>query len=341
MARVHTGIPGVGDIDVGDHLCAFYSGPAERDRMLVPFLQEGLREGDKCVCLTDQPEPQEMLDRLGQLGQRSEVDADAQPEQLKCERAASVYVRSGRFSVEKMTAFLAHTATVAAGHEFVRMRAAGEMSRVLPGAPGAHDFFVYESAINDLVTQVPTLLLFMYDLGVFGVSFLVDVLKTHPTVLLDGAVLENPHYLTPREYLATRRPSTPTEQALIAQVPMPASNAVDATAGDDVRPAPPSAGGPPTNGHQRYPMVAIPPGRRTAVEACDGWASLTQAEHRIALMVAGGLTNKLIAERLTLSRHTVDAHLKHTFTKLAIHSRVELTVLALKHRRSLAMHGQS
>jgi len=331
MARVHTGIPGVGDIEVGDHLCAFYSGPAERDRMLVPFLQEGLREGDKCVCLTDQPEPQEMLDRLGQLGQRSEADADTQPEQLKCERAASVYVRSGRFSVEKMTAFLAHTATVAAGHEFVRMRAAGEMSRVLPGAPGAHDFFVYESAINDLVTQVPTLLLFMYDLGVFGVSFLVDVLKTHPTVLLDGAVLENPHYLTPHEYLATRRPSTPAEQAPIAQVPMPASNAVD---------APPSAGEP-TNGHQRYPMVAIPPGRRPAVEACDGWASLTQSEHRIALLVAGGLTNKLIAERLTLSRHTVDAHLKHTFTKLAIHSRVQLTVLALKHRRSPAMHGQS
>ena len=39
MARVDTGIPGVGDIDVGTHLCAFYSGPAERDRMLVPFLQ--------------------------------------------------------------------------------------------------------------------------------------------------------------------------------------------------------------------------------------------------------------------------------------------------------------
>src|SRR4029079_17441947 len=128
MARVHTGIPGVGDIDVGDHLCAFYSGPAERDRMLVPFLQEGLREGDKCVCLTDQPEPQEMLDRLGQLGQRSEVDADAQSEQLKVGCAASVYVRSGRFSVENMTAFLADTAAVAAGHEFGGMRAAGEMS---------------------------------------------------------------------------------------------------------------------------------------------------------------------------------------------------------------------
>jgi DNA-binding CsgD family transcriptional regulator len=171
----------------------------------------------------------------------------------------------------------------------------------------------------------------MYDLEVFGVSVLVDVLKTHPTVLLDGAVLENPHYLTPHQYLATRRPSTPAEQALIEQVPMPASNAVD---------APPSAEEPLANGHRRSPLVAISPGGRPAIGAGDGWASLTQAEHRVALLVAGGLTNKLIAQRLTLSRHTVDAHLKHTFTKLAIHSRVDLTVLALRHRGSLTTPDQ-
>jgi DNA-binding CsgD family transcriptional regulator len=293
--------------------------------MLVPFLQEGLREGDKCVCLTDETEPQEMLDRLGQ---RSEEDADAQPQQLKVGRATSVYVRSGRFSVENMTDFLSATAAVAVGHESGRMRAAGEMSWVLPGPPGAHDFFVYESAINALAARVPALLMFMYELELFGVSMLVDVLKTHPTVLLDGAVLTNPHFLTPQQYLATRRPLTPAELALVPQEPVPALNTVD---------GPLSAAEPPTNRNQRYPLVTIPPGGRPAVEACDGWASLTQAEHRIALLVAGGLTNRLIAQRLTLSRHTVDAHLKHTFTKLAIHSRVDLTVLAIKHRGSPAI----
>jgi DNA-binding CsgD family transcriptional regulator len=44
------------------------------------------------------------------------------------------------------------------------------------------------------------------------------------------------------------------------------------------------------------------------------------------------MTNRRIAEQLHLSRHTVDAHLKHFYLKLDIHSRVELTVLALQHR---------
>ena len=30
----------------GDHICAFYRGREERDRLLVPYLQEGLRHKD-------------------------------------------------------------------------------------------------------------------------------------------------------------------------------------------------------------------------------------------------------------------------------------------------------
>jgi DNA-binding NarL/FixJ family response regulator len=42
------------------------------------------------------------------------------------------------------------------------------------------------------------------------------------------------------------------------------------------------------------------------------------------------MTNRSIAEELHLSHHTVDAHLKHVYLKLDIHSRVKLTVLALQ-----------
>ena len=81
----------------------------------------------------------------------------------------------------------------------------------------------------------------------------------------------------------------------------------------------------------RRPLGAAPAGAREP----DPWASLTASELRIAGFVAKGLINKDIAHQLFVSPHTVDAHLKHIYTKLGIHSRVELTVLAMQHRTPL------
>jgi DNA-binding CsgD family transcriptional regulator len=55
-----------------------------------------------------------------------------------------------------------------------------------------------------------------------------------------------------------------------------------------------------------------------------GWAALTAAEIAVARLVAEGLTNRDVADRLFLSPHTVNSHLRHVFAKLRINSRVEL-----------------
>jgi DNA-binding CsgD family transcriptional regulator/predicted negative regulator of RcsB-dependent stress response len=62
----------------------------------------------------------------------------------------------------------------------------------------------------------------------------------------------------------------------------------------------------------------------------SGWESVTDSERRVAKAVAEGLTNRQAAERLFLSRHTVDFHLRQIFLKLGIRSRVELTRLVLQ-----------
>ena len=285
-ATVNMGIPGVDEIRPGTHICALYSGPAERDQLLFPFLQEGIREGDKCLCLIDDAEPALVRDQVEQ----QEGDQPTRSEQLDVDRASDAYLQSGRFSVGHMTSFLSAHLNLAAKSEFPLLRAAGEMSWVLPQPEGAEDFFVYESAVNKIVDDKPAVFMCMYDLDRFGISMLVDVLKTHPKVLLDGMVLDNPHYLTPTQYLAAE----------------------------------------PSFGTTRYPLAKVRRPRTRAI-APDPWQSLTDAELRVAELVVGGMTNRHMADYLNLSPHTIDAHLKHIYTKLDIHSRVELTVLALQH----------
>ena len=60
----------------------------------------------------------------------------------------------------------------------------------------------------------------------------------------------------------------------------------------------------------------------------SGWAALTSSELAVARLVADGLTNREVAERLFVSPHTVSSHLRHVFAKLGITSRVELARVA-------------
>jgi DNA-binding CsgD family transcriptional regulator len=64
--------------------------------------------------------------------------------------------------------------------------------------------------------------------------------------------------------------------------------------------------------------------------ALRGWESLTDTERSVALLVAEGLTNREAAERLFLSPHTVDFHLRSVFRKLGTRSRVHLTRLIVQ-----------
>ena len=48
---------------------------------------------------------------------------------------------------------------------------------------------------------------------------------------------------------------------------------------------------------------------------------LTARETEILKLVAEGLGNREIAERLFLSRYTVECHVKHIYRKLAVRSR--------------------
>ncbi|HET9256364.1 MAG TPA: LuxR C-terminal-related transcriptional regulator, partial [Pseudonocardiaceae bacterium] len=62
----------------------------------------------------------------------------------------------------------------------------------------------------------------------------------------------------------------------------------------------------------------------------SGWASLTPTELEVAKLVATGLTNPEVGERLFIGRGTVKTHLAHIFTKLGIATRSELAAEATR-----------
>jgi DNA-binding CsgD family transcriptional regulator len=74
-------------------------------------------------------------------------------------------------------------------------------------------------------------------------------------------------------------------------------------------------------------------GARPRRERAHGIAALTASERRVAALAASGLSNPEIAQRLFLTRRTVETHLTHAYGKLGIKSRAELPVVLAGEQR--------
>src|SRR5436190_16244326 len=97
---------------------------------------------------------------------------------------------------------------------------------------------------------------------------------------------------------------------------------------------------------RRSPVVALglvnaalerETGRRSASRHLT--KSLTMRERQIILLVAEGLSNKVVGRRLELSEGTVKIHLHNIYQKLHVNNRTTLAALAITHRDELAVRG--
>jgi hypothetical protein len=194
------GLPGV-ELTPGDHICAFYRGSGQRDELLLPFLREGLRAGDKCLCVTDDPAAD---GPVLALAAEFSVDPTSSSGPMQHLRSDAAYLAEGYFATDRMIEFWDRAmgdAVVRDGFAFVR--AAGEMTWALRELPGVEQLLTYEARLNEGLTRYPQVLLCLYDLEQFSDGqVLLEILRTHPLVLLSGQLLDNPWYVEPEEYLS-------------------------------------------------------------------------------------------------------------------------------------------
>lgn len=183
-------------LDPGDHICAFYRRPDERDAIMLPFLRDGLAAGHKCVCVVDSCEPAHV---------REALDGPA-TDALEVYDSDETYLATGGFLPQEMLTFWnAKSAACLGDGGFGFVRNVGDMTWAHRQQPGVDQLVAYESELNRLIGRYPQVNLCLYDLSRCSGELALDVLRTHPKVLMAGMVLENPYYLEPDEFLAARR----------------------------------------------------------------------------------------------------------------------------------------
>jgi hypothetical protein len=196
--RLALGIGGL-EAEPGDHICGVFSSDAQRDQVLIPFLQAGLASGDKCICVVDGTPPGEIVATLGPVGQAAALTVG---KQLEVIGASDLYLRSGGFSAgEVIASWKAAMSDAMYAGRFDVVRAVEAWSRrdVLPDL---NELLTLESEMNRYLPLYPQVIVCLYDLDRFGGGALMNLVMTHPRMLVGGMVIENPYYLTPDEVLA-------------------------------------------------------------------------------------------------------------------------------------------
>jgi hypothetical protein len=184
------------------HACAFFHDAEEQYRLLLPFVQEGFRQGDKIFQIVDGRHRDERRERIGSLG--IDIDAAEQSGQIEIRPWENAYLRAGRFDQYAMLA-LVEQVLGKGKNQFGLTRLWANMEWSLEDFPGVDDIVEYECRLNDVTSRFEDVVVCTYDLNRFSATVVMDILRTHPQVIVGGILQENPFYLPPEQFLQELR----------------------------------------------------------------------------------------------------------------------------------------
>lgn len=185
------------------HVCAFFHNLDEEYRALLPFIQDGFASGDRAFHVVDPKLKEEHLRRLRAAG----IDAaESEPTgQLKLCDWHAAHLHKGHFDQHRMLAFLEEELKDGAKQGFPLSRSIGHMEWAVEDWPGVEDLVEYEARLNYLMPQYPDPIICVYNLNKFGGAIVLDILRTHPMVIIGGTLQENPFYIPPDQFLQQLR----------------------------------------------------------------------------------------------------------------------------------------
>jgi hypothetical protein len=199
MKKTTAPIPFAGSqLDQTRHVCAFFNSADEEYRVLLPFIKDGFQCGHKAIHVVNPGQRQDHLQRLAEVG----IDpATAQQSgQLELRVNTEVYLPDGRFDADRMISAFEQLASGNSG-EYALSRICCRMDWAGKDRSHVDDVIEFESRMNDVWHRHEDAVICTYHLGQFGGDAVIDIMRTHPMVIVGGILQHNPFYIPPEEFL--------------------------------------------------------------------------------------------------------------------------------------------
>jgi MEDS: MEthanogen/methylotroph, DcmR Sensory domain len=189
-------------LDCSCHACAFFHHRDEEYEVLGPFVRDGLEAGDKAFQIVDNKHRAERFRRLGESG----IDAHAAEISGQLEvRSWEDALRGGRFNQQDMLTLIDEILTAGKTQGFGLTRLWANMEWALEDLPGVHDIVEYETRLNYILPKYDDVVVCTYDVTRFSASIVMDIMRTHPQVIVGGVLRQNHFYVPPDEFLRELR----------------------------------------------------------------------------------------------------------------------------------------
>jgi hypothetical protein len=158
-----------------------------------------LEKGDRAFHVVD---PNHRADHLRRL-EREGIDvSDAEAKgQLEVRRWQEAYIKDDHFDQHRMIGTIKEALDPAKKQPGKMTRLVANMEWALEDLPGVHDIVEYETRLNLVLPEYHDPVVCTYDLSRFDASVVVDIMRTHPIVIIGGILQENPFYVPPDEML--------------------------------------------------------------------------------------------------------------------------------------------
>jgi hypothetical protein len=185
------------------HVCAFFNSDDEEYRTLLPFIKDGFECGDKAVHVVNPGQRGEHLKRLSEVG--IDPDAAERSGQFELRVNTETYLRDGRFDQDRMLTAFEGMASGNANGGFPLSRIVCRMDWAAEGHSHIEDLITFESRVNNVWRNHDDAVICVYNLAKFGGDTVIDIMRTHPMIVIGGILQHNPFFVPPEEFLRELR----------------------------------------------------------------------------------------------------------------------------------------
>jgi signal transduction histidine kinase len=195
-----------------DHQSLIYESREDRFAVAIPFIRIGLDRGEKCIYIAD--DGMEAAIRNAMRAEGIDVERAVATSSLVIATKEDAFLQYGAFDPERMPTFWKDAVAEATRQGFSALRATGETEWLLSNPPGHEGWTEYESELTHVLADLNCFALCQYNRRLHSPEFILNVIRTHPTVIYRGVVCRNMYHVPPGELLASNQTAIEVERLL-------------------------------------------------------------------------------------------------------------------------------